>query len=116
MESVNYFWSCVPRAFQRTIGTLILFYFIFIYLFLFVYLLIFSILFKALHNELLRTVANVHHGYEAQFQLDKCGFMFVFSELSHAINFCVSVQLSLLKVAWPDDILKCPPYVTFSNI
>ena len=48
---------------------------------------------------------------------DKChSFTIAFGTLEDSLNFCISSQVGLLHVGWPDNILKLPGYVFISYL
>lgn len=59
-----------------------------------------------LHNDIVRRLTHEHNGYEAKTEGD--AFMLAFSDPINALNFCISVQLALLQVKWPDQLLTHP--------
>ncbi|GLD92820.1 hypothetical protein PINS_up001399 [Pythium insidiosum] len=59
---------------------------------------------QSLHDDLLRRELIRYRGYE----ITTCGdaFQLAFHTVSDAIGWCVSIQEKLLKVHWPDTLLK----------
>ncbi|KAK6975105.1 adenylate cyclase [Favolaschia claudopus] len=59
-----------------------------------------------LHNNLLRRYLRICGGYEVRTEGDS--FMCSFPTVLAAVWWCLTVQVELLKVSWPQDILDCP--------
>ncbi|KAJ6571372.1 hypothetical protein B0H19DRAFT_1129846 [Mycena capillaripes] len=59
-----------------------------------------------LHNSLLRRYLRFCGGYEVRTEGDS--FMCSFPTVLAAVWWCLTIQLQLLRVAWPQDILQCP--------
>lgn len=63
-----------------------------------------------LHNQLIRNNINLYNGYEVSFVHHS--FTAAFSTMDDAVNFCIAVQISLLRIEWPDKLLAeyiCAP-------
>ncbi|CAK5265523.1 unnamed protein product [Mycena citricolor] len=58
-----------------------------------------------LHNDLLRRLLRQHGGYEVKTEGDS--FMCSFPTALAAVCWCMSVQVELLNVPWPLEILEC---------
>jgi len=62
------------------------------------------------HNQVLRSLLTKHRGYEAIFLKEKLvgegSFCMVFGSTLDALAWCGEVQLSLLKVEWPEELLS----------
>jgi hypothetical protein len=63
-----------------------------------------------LHNALLREKARNYRGYEARYDPNTNAFLFVFTRVEDAMNFCIETQLELKHIAWPDRLLREPGY------
>lgn len=59
-----------------------------------------------LHNETCRKLLRDFGGYEAQTEGDAS--MLAFPDPVSAVNYCVAAQVALLKVDWPQALLKQP--------
>ncbi|KAF7350156.1 Adenylate cyclase [Mycena venus] len=59
-----------------------------------------------LHNNLLRRHLRLCGGYEVRTEGDS--FMCTFPTVLAAVWWCLTIQVQLLKVSWPQDILECP--------
>jgi class 3 adenylate cyclase len=58
------------------------------------------------HDALLRLLLKQFNGYEVKTEGD--AFMVTFFNLLDAIRWCLAVQLGLLEIVWPEDLLKQP--------
>ncbi|KAJ7484797.1 adenylate cyclase [Mycena galericulata] len=58
-----------------------------------------------LHNSLLRRCLRTCGGYECKTEGDS--FFCVFPTVFAAVWWCLTIQVALLEVAWPQDILEC---------
>ncbi|KAJ7624227.1 adenylate cyclase [Mycena polygramma] len=58
-----------------------------------------------LHNNLLRRYLRVCGGYEVRTEGDS--FICSFPTVLAAVYWCLTIQVQLLKVPWPQDILEC---------
>ncbi|KJE91038.1 leucine-rich repeat-containing protein 69 [Capsaspora owczarzaki ATCC 30864] len=55
------------------------------------------------HNDLLRKLLRLHRGYEVKTEGE--AFMVAFDNPMNALRWCLEVQLQLLEVPWPEDLL-----------
>lgn len=55
-----------------------------------------------LHNQLLRANLELYGGYEVK--MGKAGFLLVFPNGGSALNFCISTQISLMRLKWPEEL------------
>lgn len=81
MQAVNTLWETAPRAFQVAL---------------------------LMHNQNCRHYLEEYDGHEEHFNLAKCGFVFSFGSLQGALNWCIEIQLSLLNLNWPQELLEVP--------
>lgn len=59
-----------------------------------------------MHNQLIRETLPNYEGYEVEFSDN--GFLLAFENSAHALNFCFNIQISLMNVAWPAEIVSMP--------
>ncbi len=57
-----------------------------------------------LHNSFVRSTLESHDGYEVEFK--NTGFFAAFSNLKDAVNWCISTQIGLINLEWPEALLK----------
>ncbi|MEW5319057.1 MAG: hypothetical protein WDW38_010233 [Sanguina aurantia] len=62
----------------------------------------------SLHNELVRKVMRRHHGHESATEGDS--FIMAFHSAALAAAFAVELQLELLEIHWPLELLQLPPF------
>lgn len=51
-----------------------------------------------------------YEGYEVENGDTNDSFLLAFEDLSNAINFCISFQINLLRISWPEAITSLPEY------
>ncbi|MEW5318953.1 MAG: hypothetical protein WDW38_010132 [Sanguina aurantia] len=56
------------------------------------------------HNECVRSVMRIHHGFESATEGDS--FIMAFHTSSMAVDFAVQLQLEMLKIQWPEELLQ----------
>lgn len=61
----------------------------------------------AIHDDLIRGLADKYVGYEVKQNGD--GFMFAFQSATSALNFCLDIQVQLQTQEWPEALLKLAP-------
>lgn len=61
-----------------------------------------------MHNDHLRRTIAAFQGYEVKFDLNTCGFTIAFSTIQESVDWCISSQLSLMRLSWPDELLANP--------
>lgn len=60
----------------------------------------------AIHDDLIRSLADKYAGYEVKQNGD--GFMFAFQSAPSALNFCLDIQVQLQTQKWPQALLELP--------
>jgi hypothetical protein len=59
---------------------------------------------SVLHNQLLRSTLETNDGYEIDFKENS--FFAAFSNIQDAVNWCISAQIGLVNVKWPQELLS----------
>ena len=59
-----------------------------------------------IHDHILRELLKAHNGYEVKTEGD--AFMVTFGSVVDAIQWCIGVQLELLRAEWPNGVLERP--------
>ncbi|MEW5301497.1 MAG: hypothetical protein WDW36_004356 [Sanguina aurantia] len=60
------------------------------------------------HNACMRRVMHKHHGHESATEGDS--FIMAFHSASLAVAFATELQLELLRIQWPPELLQLPPF------